>query len=73
MSKEKRVLLENLLQELLAIPPEERELKIIEEINNISPDPSWSDYIYYSEDFVKDGEIDVKLLVEKMLGYTPFS
>lgn len=48
---------------------EEQEKKICSEIDNLSPDPLWSDYIFWSNDYLlDDNSLDIDKLVEKLLG-----
>ena len=49
---------------------ESRQIKINLEINKLSPDPAWSDYIFYSDDYVnEDGSINYDKFFEKISDY----
>ncbi len=62
----------DLISELWAVPDEMRVEEIVTEINSLSPDPSWSNYLYHSEEFVNDDEtLNVIGVVEKILSYKP--
>jgi hypothetical protein len=64
--------LSELILELWNIPSEKRSEEIVEEINKLSPDPSWSNYIFYSEEFVNEDEtLNVDGVVNKILSYKP--
>ena len=44
-----------LLEELLnATPSESRQMEINLELNGLSPDPFWSDYIFWSDEYVNE-------------------
>ena len=60
-----------LLEELLSLKAtESRENYIFEEINKLSPDPRWSDHIYWSDDYVnEDGSINYEKFFEKISDY----
>ena len=69
---EKAEILESLISELWEIPSEAREEEIIQELNQLSPDPNWSGYIYHSNEFVnEDDTLDVVSLVQKILSFKP--
>lgn len=62
--------IKDLLYELVDIPEDEREEQIFEEMNKLSPDPSWSDYIFHSDAFLKDDDsIDIDAVVSKIMEY----
>lgn len=65
--------LKDLIEKLIAVPETEEELdSLSEETSKLSPDPSWSNYIYYSKDFENsDGSIDIDRVVEKVFQYKP--
>lgn len=61
-----------LIVELLEVPSEEREAIILRELDKLSPDPSYTNYIYHSNTYEKDnGEIDLNALTEKIFSYKP--
>lgn len=53
-----------LICELLNEASEARAQEIAEKIDQLSPDPNWSDYLFHSEEFMGDAET---LLMEKFL------
>ncbi|CAM3601124.1 hypothetical protein G6L26_015025 [Agrobacterium radiobacter] len=57
--------LKDLIKKLVAVPDTEEELgKITDEINDLSPDSAWSNYIFYSTAFENtDGNIDADRVV----------
>ncbi len=56
-----------LIDELMGIPDGDREQEIVLEINSLSPDPSWSDCIYQSDEYMKEGDVlDLDRLVAKI-------
>ncbi|MDQ8195652.1 hypothetical protein QEH59_14555 [Coraliomargarita sp. SDUM461004] len=56
-----------LIDELMGIPDEDREQEIVLEINSLSPDPNWSDYIYQSDEYMKEGDVlDLDRIVAKI-------
>lgn len=63
----------SLIERLLAVPEtEEEEHAITDRISFLSPDPAWSDYLFYSDAFLQtDGHPDVPRVVEKMLRAKP--
>lgn len=60
--------LKDLIKKLVAVPDTEEELgKITDEINDLSPDSAWSNYIFYSTEFENaDGDIDVDRVIEEI-------
>lgn len=61
-----------LILELVEVPDDEREEEILERLDQISPDPNYSDYIYHSYEFYNDDEVlDVDSLAEKVFSYKP--
>lgn len=60
--------LRDLIKKLLAVPDTEEKLdEITDEINNLSPDSAWSNYIFYSTEFENaDGDIDVDRVIEEI-------
>ncbi len=65
----KRLIL--LLDELLnTTHSESRQEEINDEISKLSPDPFWSDYIFWSEDYInEDGSINYEKFFEKISEY----
>ena len=46
---------------------EARDRKLAVEINQLSPDPKWSDYVFWSDDYFKEDEtIDYDKLFKKI-------
>ena len=61
-----------LVKELLKVPSEDREKVICERLDKISPDPNYSDYIFYSDEFsAKDDSFNFEGLTEKVFNYKP--
>jgi len=62
-----------LIERLLAVPAtEEEEQAITDRISLLSPDPAWSDYLFYSDAFQQpDGHPDVIRVVDKILNTKP--
>jgi hypothetical protein len=61
-----------LVIELIAVPSDERESEILEELNRLSPDPEYMDYIYHSDEFYRDDEtLNVTALAERVFSYKP--
>ena len=60
-----------LLEELLnAIPSESRQMEINLELNGLSPDPFWSDYIFWSEEYInEDLSINYEGFFDKIAEY----
>jgi hypothetical protein len=51
---------------------EDEEPALVARIKHLSPDPEWSNYIFYSEEYVgADGVLDAERLVDKLLSYRP--
>lgn len=72
MPCEERQSLAILLQEFLAEQNEQKQNLIFEKICKISPDPYWSDYIFYSDEFYcSDEKIDVDRVIEKIFKHKP--
>ena len=69
-AEEPREKVRALIVELLDTPPEAREKEIFRELDKLSPDPDYSDYIFHSREFERpNGEIDIHALVEKIFSY----
>ena len=61
-----------LITELLEVPSEEREEIILVELDKLSPDPSYTDYLYHSTEYEKtEGKIDIDAVIEKIFSYKP--
>ncbi len=60
-----------LVTELLEIPSESRMEEIFAEVNLLSPDPQWSDYIYHSDQFYQDGNFCIDAFLDKIFAYKP--
>ena len=72
MTEQEKNKLTKLFEELWEVPSDERESEIIEEINKISPDPKWSEYIYWSEEFVNEDEsLNIPKLIKKLDEHKP--
>nr|WP_315384909.1 hypothetical protein [uncultured Sphingomonas sp.] len=70
---EARAELITLIERLLAVPAtEEEEQAVTDRISLLSPDPAWSDYLFYSDAFLQpDGHPDAARVVEKILSAKP--
>ncbi|WP_267433019.1 hypothetical protein [Sphingomonas sp. GM_Shp_1] len=64
-----------LLRRFIDVPKDEEEdMCLSNEICRLSPDPKWSDYIFYSQEFVDgNGNIDIDRLVDKLMAFKPVS
>ena len=61
-----------LVVELIAVPSDERENEILEELDRLSPDPEYMEYIYHSDEFYRDEEtLNVAALSKKVFSYKP--
>ena len=61
-----------LVLELIEVPSDDREEAICERLDQISPDPSYSNYIFWSDDFQnEDGSFDINGLADKVFSYKP--
>lgn len=61
-----------LVGELLQLPGEEREAEIFERLDQISPDPAYSDYIYHCDDYcLDDDSMNINKLAQKVFSYQP--
>ena len=60
-----------LLEELLnATPSESRQMEINLELNGLSPDPFWSDYIFWSEEYInEDLSVNYEKFFDKISEY----
>ena len=60
-----------LIEELLNTKySEPRQIEINLELNKLSPDPFWSDYIFWSDDYVNDdGNVNYEKLFDKIAEY----
>lgn len=60
-----------LLEELINnAQPESRQIEINLELNKLSPDPFWSDYIFWSNEYVgEDGSINYEEFFDKISEY----
>lgn len=60
-----------LLEELLNTEcSEPRQIEINLELNKLSPDPLWSDYIFWSDEYVhEDGNVNYEKLFDKISDY----
>lgn len=51
---------------------EKEEVDLKEQINKISPDPNWSDYIYQTDAFVSaDSAFNIDDVLDKIFSYRP--
>ncbi len=68
-----REVLKQLLTRLVSMDASENEeAGLVEQINKLSPDPNWSDYIYQTDDFVAaNGTFQIEDLLDKILDYRP--
>ena len=70
--EEEKAKIKILLCEIVKCRDESRQVKIIEQLDRISPDPRHIDYIYQTDDFYgEDGNIDIDAIVEKIFSYKP--
>ncbi|EGG92800.1 hypothetical protein IMCC1989_2794 [gamma proteobacterium IMCC1989] len=60
-----------LIIELLEVPEEGRERKIIERLDKIAPDPEYMNYIYSCEEFETEGGFDIDGYTKKVFSYKP--
>lgn len=50
------------------------EMALVARINQLSPDPEWTDYIFYSDEFFDShGNLDVDRLISRMAAYRPIT
>ncbi len=67
---EARAEMEQLITELGNGADEARAGEIAERVNELSPDPNWSDYIFHSDEFIGDeGTLLMEQLLDKILSY----
>ncbi len=72
MTEQEKIKLTALFEELWEVPSDEREIEIFEEVKKISPDPKWSDYIYWSDEFVNEDEsLNIPKLIKKLEEHKP--
>ena len=74
MESEKRETLKVLVNELCNSESltEDRDAELGDMISQLSPDPEWSDYIFYSDEFIeKNGKLDVEKFLDKIFSYKP--
>ena len=72
MEAQARSELTSLLRRLLTSQSEEEQSALSARMNEICPDPEWSDYSFMSDEFVlEDGAFDYNGFVEKVLSYRP--
>ncbi|MDW9857065.1 hypothetical protein GOB46_32005 [Sinorhizobium meliloti] len=65
--------MKRLIIELLDMPDDKcLEESIVSKINTISPDPEWSNYIFQTDNYLRDdGTVDVDAVVEMAFSYKP--
>ncbi|MCP4933256.1 MAG: hypothetical protein GY927_03415 [bacterium] len=70
---ELKIKLNKLIHELISMPTtEKKQDKIFHQIDGLSPDPEWSDYIFHSEEFYnKANTLNVDAVVDKIVSYKP--
>lgn len=72
MNNDREVLREALICLFSMDASEKEEADLIEQINRISPDPNWSDYIYQADEFVSaDGAFNIDDVLDKIFAYRP--
>ena len=72
MSEQLKSEFKTLVLELIEVPSEDREEIICERLDQISPDPSYTDYIFHSQEFEnEDGTFNINGLAEKVFSYKP--
>jgi len=70
--EDNKKIVNELITELLSVPGEVRTKAINEELDKLCPDPSYSDYIFWSNEYEKpNGELDTYAIVEKIFSYKP--
>jgi len=69
-----RTELGQLIAELYAGASEARTEEIVERANELSPDPGWSDYLFYSDEFIGEGDtLLLDQLLDKIFSYRPIA
>ncbi|BCA63118.1 hypothetical protein HMP09_2352 [Sphingomonas sp. HMP9] len=72
MNNDREVLRDSLIRLVSMDVSEKEEDGLIGQINKISPDPNWSDYIYQTDAFVSaDGAINIDDVLDKIFAYRP--
>ncbi len=73
VNQEHKKLAKLLIDELItAKATDEREEEINSALDEICPDPEWSNYIFWSNDFQDStGDLDVDAVIEKIFSYKP--
>jgi len=66
-----RDVIKKLITELVFYADEKRSDDIEDQISQMISDPSWSNYIYHSDDFFDGEEFDVDGFIEKVSAYRP--
>jgi len=61
-----------LVKELVSLTAtQERETEIGLLLNRLCPDPQWSNYIFWSEEFHESGRLNIGKVVDKIFSYKP--
>lgn len=70
---EEREELRALIAKLVSLDYQENdEIALLDRVNYLSPNPEWSDYIFYSKEFATaGGGIDIERLMDKIFSYRP--
>lgn len=72
MNNDREVLRDALIRLVSMDASEKEEADLIEQINKISPDPNWSDYIYQTDEFVSaHGAFKIDDVIDKIFAYRP--
>ncbi|WP_152610783.1 hypothetical protein [Ruegeria sp. ANG-R] len=62
----------DLIGKLLSTRDEGEQSVIAQELDEICPDPEWSDHIFHSTDYYnEDDTLNVEAVVEKIFSYQP--
>lgn len=63
-----------LIKDLLSARDEAEQASIAAQLDNISPDPNWSDHIFHSMEFYdQDDVLDIEAVVNRIFSYKPIS
>lgn len=72
MDDETKSEIARLISQMLSQKTEEEQDAVYDKIDQLSPDPEWSKYVFHSSEFYGEAEnLDVKEVVEKIASYKP--
>lgn len=72
MDDEKKSEIARLISQLLSQKTEEEQDEVYDKIDQLSPDPEWSRYVFHSSEFYDEAEnLDIEAVVEKIAAYKP--